>query len=229
MDAYLKGGGDEEAEEAAQADQAEVDARELRGWGGVWWEQLGHWRACVRVAADGACCRTCTAPTPNGPRLLPAALQCWRPSRRARRSRRRRHAARAAQPAPRGLPLPPPASASCRRRAARRWCGGGGLLGRSRPCPRVRVEEKGWRLGKGRTQPLPEAPARGTLGVLLTTARRRPAGLRVVVVGAGMAGIRAASDLQHAGAEVVVLEARDRCAAVGARWDVLLAVRAPAM
>ena len=37
-----------------------------------------------------------------------------------------------------------------------------------------------------------------------------PPGLRVVVLGAGVAGLKAAGLLQRAGAEVVVLEARDR-------------------
>ena len=36
------------------------------------------------------------------------------------------------------------------------------------------------------------------------------AGLRVVVIGAGLAGLNAAVDLQRAGADVTVLEARDR-------------------
>lgn len=38
------------------------------------------------------------------------------------------------------------------------------------------------------------------------------AGLKVIVIGGGVAGLKAAGDLQRGGAEVVVLEARDRCA-----------------
>ena len=47
----------------------------------------------------------------------------------------------------------------------------------------------------------------------MTGANGRPgeaAGLRVVVIGAGLAGLNAAVDLQRAGADVTVLEARDR-------------------
>ena len=37
-----------------------------------------------------------------------------------------------------------------------------------------------------------------------------PDGLRVIIVGAGVAGLKAAADLQRAGADVIVLEARNR-------------------
>jgi hypothetical protein len=37
-----------------------------------------------------------------------------------------------------------------------------------------------------------------------------PPGLKVIVIGGGVAGLKAASDLQRAGAEVTLLEARDR-------------------
>jgi cation diffusion facilitator CzcD-associated flavoprotein CzcO len=38
------------------------------------------------------------------------------------------------------------------------------------------------------------------------------------VIGAGVSGLKAAADLQAAGAEVVVLEARDRWVGVSACW-----------
>ena len=36
------------------------------------------------------------------------------------------------------------------------------------------------------------------------------AGLKVIVIGGGVAGLKSAGDLQRGGAEVVVLEARER-------------------
>ena len=40
----------------------------------------------------------------------------------------------------------------------------------------------------------------------------------MIVIGGGVAGLRAAADLQRSGASVTLLEARDRCAYVVCEW-----------
>ena len=51
--------------------------------------------------------------------------------------------------------------------------------------------------------------------------------MRVVVVGAGFAGLMAADRIARSGHEVVVLEARDRVGGRGGRRNCSLAIRAP--
>lgn len=60
----------------------------------------------------------------------------------------------------------------------------------------------------------PEAPAHGGGGRASKRAvpeAALPPGLKVIVIGGGVSGLKAAGDLQRAGAEVTLLEARDRC------------------
>lgn len=65
--------------------------------------------------------------------------------------------------------------------------------------------------GSGLDEQLQSAvPATGTPNEMDALARTGPESKKVIVVGAGIAGLRAASVLQRHGVEVVILEARDR-------------------
>lgn len=89
-----------------------------------------------------------------------------------------------------GRPRPPPTAAAPTAAAAPRR-----PSGLKRPPPPARAAPA--------ARPKPAASAARAAGAALR-------GLKVVVIGAGVAGLKAAAELQRSGARVVVLEARDR-------------------